>query len=250
MYLFYLDECGNPSLTEKALAKDPWFVLAAVGFEDRYWPIIDDTLAEIKCRFFPDIDPERIEIKSMKMRSWGSKYPRWPYNMLSKKEMDAFAEEVYRVFDIISPTIFSVAINKREHKDKYTAMGKTPRHPYEYCFECIVERIDWFLDEQEGQFGFLFLDELKGRERRIRSLQLWYQKRGTWTKEKMKHVKEVPFFASSKYSGVLALPDLCAYNVYHCKRYNKPNYPFFVRIRPYFYYRWGKLKGYGIKQLP
>lgn len=63
MYLFYLDECGNLSLTEKALAKDPWSVLAAVGFEDPYWPIIDDTLTEIKYT---------------KMRSWGSEYPRWP----------------------------------------------------------------------------------------------------------------------------------------------------------------------------
>lgn len=41
-----------------------------------------------------------------------------------------------------------------------------------------------------------------------------------------------------------------AYNVYHRFRYDKPDYPFYQRIKPYLYRENGKLWGYGLKVFP
>ena len=79
---------------------------------------------------------------------------------------------------------------------------------------------------------------------------MWYQESGTFAKPSINFVKEVPFFNVSEYSQLLTLPDLVAYNVYHRFRYEKPEYPFYQRIKPYLYRHKGKLWGYGLKVFP
>ena len=121
----------------------------------------------------------------------------------------------------------------------------------------LVERIDWFLENQnqgkslqESEFGFIILDEFVGQYKVTRSNLLWYQESGTFAKTSINFVKEVPFFNVSNYSQLLCLPDLVAYNVYHRFRYDKPDYPFYQRIKPRLYRRNGKLWGHGLKVFP
>ncbi len=257
MYIFYVDECGRPSLEDKSLDADPWFVMAAVGIHSSQWLMIDSDMTRIKQKYFPGIKPINIEFKSTNIRSAGGPYPRAPFSSLKKDVLVELVEELYQIYDTYNLTIFSVAIQRKEHKMKYEANGKRPEFPYQLAFKMLIERIDWFLENlnskktiPEREFGFVILDEYVGQYKVTRSNLLWYQESGTFQKKKINYVKEVPFFNVSRYSQLLALPDLVAYNVYHRFRYEKPNYPFYQRIKPHFYRKDGRLWGYGLKRFP
>ncbi len=257
MFLFYVDECGRPSLEDRALEADPWFAMAAVGVPADHWMGIDAEISRLKAAYFPDIPAHKIEFKSTNLRSYGGPHPRWPFKELAPQQISSLVRDLYTIYDTYSLPLFSVAINKVEHKQRYQSIGKRPEHPYQFAFKMLVERIDWFLEEQNEvqpptarEFGFVILDEYVGQYRITRSNLLWYQKSGTFAKPAINFVKEVPFFNVSQYSQLLALPDLVAYNIYHRFRYDKPQYPYYQRIKPYPYRRFGRLWGYGLKVFP
>jgi len=257
MYLFYVDECGRPSLDDKSLIADPWFVMAAVGIHSSQWLLIDAEIARLKRNYFPKVKPLKVEFKSTNIRSAGGPYPRWPFSELKSEALQALVGELYAIYDRFGLPLFTVTINRAEHKAKYTAQGHRPDPPYQLAFRMLVERIDWFLENQnrgkslqDSEFGFIILDEYVGQYKVTRSNLLWYQESGTFAKSSINFVKEVPFFNVSDYSQLLCLPDLVAYNVYHRFRYDKPDYPFYQRIKPHLYRRNGKLWGYGLKVFP
>jgi len=257
MYLFYVDECGRPSLEDKSLLTDPWFVMAAVGIHSSQWLVIDGAITDLKRKYFPQVKPLKVEFKSTSIRSAGGPHPRWPFSELPPDVLQNLVEELYAIYDTFHLPLFAVNINRQEHKAKYTERGRRPDPPYQLAFRMLVERIDWFLENQnrdktlgEREFGFVILDEFVGQYRVTRSNLLWYQESGTFAKKSIDYVKEVPFFNVSEYSQMLSLPDLVAYNVYHRFRYDKPDYPFYQRIKPHLYRRNGRLWGYGLKVFP
>jgi len=257
MYLFYIDECGRPSLEDKSLIADPWFVMAAVGVHSNQWMNIDAEITSLKRKYFPGIKPLKVEFKSTNIRSSGGPYPRWPFSDLLPEQCRQLVEEIYAIYDVYELPLFTVVINKIEHKEKYLKTSHRPEPPYQLAFRMLVERIDWFLENknqgktlEESEFGFVILDEYVGQYKVTRSNLLWYQESGTFAKSSINFVKEVPFFNVSDYSQLLSLPDLAAYNVYHRFRYDKPDYPFYLRIKPYLYRKNGKLWGYGLKVFP
>jgi hypothetical protein len=258
MYLFYVDECGRPSLEDKALLTDPWFVMAGVGIRADQWLSIDEEITNLKRKYFPHIKkPIKIEIKSTNIRSAGGPHPVDPFASIPLGKLTEMVEELYQLYNNYQLPIFSVAINRQEHKNKYMALGKRPEPPYQLAFKMLIERIDWFLENQnlnkkitEKEFGFMILDEYIGQYKVTRSNLLWYQESGTFAKKSINYIKEVPFFNVSSYSQLLTLPDLVAYNVYHRFRYDRPEYPFYKRILPHFYRKNGKLWGYGLKVFP
>jgi hypothetical protein len=256
VFIFYVDECGRPSLEDKALDSDPWFVMAAVGVHSSKWMSIDAEITRLKQKYFPEIKPIKIEFKSTSIRSAGGPHPRWPFSLLTPEKLEDLVEELYAIYETFNLPLFSVAIQRKAHKEKYLALGKRPEFPYQLAFKMLVERIDWFLENQneqnptENEFGFVILDEYVGQYKITRSNLLWYQESGTFAKKSINFIKEVPFFNVSTYSQLLTLPDLVAYNVYHRFRYNKPDYPFYQRIKPRLYRRNGHLWGYGLKVFP
>ena len=257
MYIFYFDECGRPSLEDKALETDPWFVMAAVGVRDDQWLLIDAELTRLKKHFFPAIKPLKIELKSTNLRSSGGPHPRWPFAELTRDQMGELVEGLYALYDRFRLPLFTATIHKVEHKQQYLSVGQRPDPPYQLAFRMLIEHIDWFLEQQnqgkplaDSEFGFVILDEYIGQYKVTRSNLLWYQESGTFAKDSINFVKEVPFFNVSHYSQLLTLPDLVAYNVYHRWRYDKPAYPFYQRIKPYLYRRFGRLWGYGLQVFP
>jgi hypothetical protein len=258
MYLFYIDECGRPSLEDKALQTDPWFVMAGVGIRSDQWLSIDEQIRTLKRKYFPHIKkPLSIEIKSTNIRSAGGRHPFHPFDTIPLSRLTEMVEELYQIFDTYQLPIFTVAIDRQEHKNKYLTIGKRPEPPYQLAFKMLIERMDWFLENQnsgkelnEKEFAFVILDEYIGQYKVTRSNLLWYQESGTFAKPAINYIKEVPFFNVSNYSQLLTLPDLVAYNVYARFRYNKPEYPFYKRILPHFYRRNGKLWGCGLKVFP
>lgn len=257
MYLFYVDECGRPSLEDKALDEDPWFVMAAAGIHSSQWLAIDAEITRLKLKYFPGIKPVKIEFKSTSIRSAGGPHPRWPFSLLGLEELSKLVEEIYAIYENCSIPLFAVGIQRKEHKEKYLSQGKRPEFPYQLAFKMLVERIDWFLENQnsnkspsEKEFCFIILDEYVGQYKVTRSNLLWYQESGTFAKGSINYVKEVPFFNVSAYSQLLTLPDFVAYNVYHRFRYEKPDYPFYLKIKPRLYRKDGRLWGYGLKIFP
>jgi len=257
MYLFYIDESGRPSLEDKAIAVDPWFVMSAVGIHADKWLAIDHEISRLKHIYFPKIKPINIELKSTNIRSAGGKHPVYPFGSIPASKLSEMVEELYAIYVNFDLPLFTVVINRLEHKQKYSAKGKRPEPPYQLAFKMLIERIDWYLENQnqnlvidEKEFGFVILDEYIGQYKVTRSNLLWYQEMGTFQKRSIDFIKEVPFFNVSTYSQMLTLPDLVAYNVYHRYRYEKPEYPFFTRLIPNFYCKNGDINGYGLKVFP
>ena len=258
MYLFYIDECGRPSLEDKALSADPWFVMSAVGVRDDQWLEIDEEFTRLKKNYFPKIKKKfRVELKSTNIRSAGGKFPVEPFNSIPLAKLTEMVEEIYSIYTSYQLPIFSIVINRQEHKQKYESAGKRPEGPYQLAFKMLIERIDWFLENQnkskqrkDREIGFVMLDEYIGQYKITRSNLLWYQESGTFAKKSIDFIKEVPFFLVSNYSQLLSLPDFVAYNVYHRFRYDKLEYPFYKRLLPNFYKKDGKLWGYGLKVFP
>jgi len=257
MYLFYIDECGRPSLEDKSLADDPWFVMTAVGIRCDYWMAIDKEITRLKRHYFPKVKPIKIEIKSTNLRSAGGKYPVHPFSTIPLPHLTEMVEEIYAIYDNYQLPLISVVIDRLKHKEKYLSNNKRPEPPYQLAFKMLIERVDWYLEnlnekkqENEKEFAFVILDEYVGQHKVTRSNLLWYQEQGTFAKTSINFIKEVPFFNVSTYSQLLTLPDLSAYNIYHAFRYSKPDYPFFTRQIPRYYRKDGKLLGYGIKFFP
>ena len=257
MYIFYVDECGRPSLEDKALESDPWFVMAAAGVHSSNWLSIDSEISRLKQKYFPGIKPIKIEFKSTNIRSAGGPHPRFPFDQLKPDELNGLVQELYSIYETFKLPLFSVAIQRKEHKDKYQATGHRPEFPYQLAFKMLVERIDWFLENintnreiQDKEIAFIILDEYIGQYKVTRSNLIWYQESGTMAKKSINFIKEVPFFNVSTYSQMLTLPDLLAYNVYHRLRYEKPDYLFYQRLKPFLYRKNGHLWGYGLKVFP
>lgn len=257
MYIFYVDECGRPSLEDKSLTDDPWFVMTAVGVHCDKWLQIDKEITHLKQVYFPNIKPIKIEFKSSNIRSAGGNYPKYPFGTIPVPKLTEMVEKLYTIYDNFELPIISIVINKLKHKEKYSSKGKRPEPPYQLAFKMLIERIDWYLEnlnenkkENEKEFSFVILDEYIGQYKVTRSNLLWYQEQGTIVKDNINFIKEVPFFNVSKYSQLLTLPDLPAYNIYHSFRYKKPNYSYFTRQLPRYYCKDGKVLGYGIKLFP
>jgi hypothetical protein len=231
--------------------------MAGVAVHSSKWLLIDAEISRLKKKYFPSIKPIKIEFKSTNLRSFGGPHPRWPFSDLKPEQMRQLTEDLYAIYDTHSLALFTTTINRAEHKEKYVSRGHRPEPPYQLAFKMLVERFDWFLEQQnegksveDSEFGFVILDEYVGQYKVTRSNLLWYQESGTFAKPSINFIKEVPFFNVSEYSQLLTLPDLVAYNVYHRFRYNKPEYPFYQRIKRYLYRRNGKLWGCGLKVFP
>ena len=99
MYIFYVDECGRPSLEDKSLADDPWFVMTAVGVQCDQWLEIDREITRIKQKYFPKIKPIKIEFKSTSIRSAGGKYPVDPFGSIPLPKLTKMVEEIYAIYN-------------------------------------------------------------------------------------------------------------------------------------------------------
>ena len=249
MYFCYFDECGNAKMNPRSLDVYPWFALGAVAFHDTQWRGLDASLTALKKTTFPGMNPADVEIKSTYVRAWGTAREQWPWTqeMVTRKRLERFVDHFYALYEAFDITMFFAVLNKVAHAKRYPS----PRHPYEYAFTVILERLDYFLDER-GDIGLCFLDEFKGMERKVISRYIWYRQGGTWVKGSINNIVEPPSFLSSKSSQMISLADVAVYNAYRRFRENDPAYPFFQRIESRIYRRsdTGQMWGAGLKVLP
>ncbi len=249
MYFFYFDESGNAKMNLRSLTVYPWFTLGAIGFHDSQWKRLDQSITALKAQTFPGVNPEDVEIKSTYIRSWGTTKEKWPWTeeMVTRQRLMQFVDGFYALYEAFDMTLFFAVVDKVAHSKRY----RSPRHPYEYAFTVILERLDYFLDERED-IGLCFLDEFKDMERKVISRYIWYRKGGTWVKGSIDNIVEPPTFLNSRSSQMISLADVVAYNTYRRFRENDPTYSFFVRTRDRIYSRpnSNQIWGAGLKVLP
>lgn len=167
--------------------------------------------------------------------------------MVTRQRLKQFVEGFYALYEAFDITLFFAVVDKITHSARYL----NPRHPYEYAFTVILERLDYFLEERK-HIGLCFLDEFKGMERKVISRYIWYRQGGTWVTSSIDNIVEAPAFISSKSSQMIALADIVVYNTYRRFRENDPSYPFFQRIENRIYRRpdSNQMWGAGLKLLP
>ena len=100
--------------------------MAAVGIHSRQWLLIDAEITRLKRKYFPQVKPIKVEFKSTNIRSTGGPYPRWPFSELKPEALQELVDELYTLYDQFGLPLFAVTINRKEHKEKYSAQGHRP----------------------------------------------------------------------------------------------------------------------------
>ncbi|MEW5717373.1 MAG: DUF3800 domain-containing protein [Chloroflexota bacterium] len=228
MYLFYFDECGNIQTNVKSIAAYPWFALGAVAIHDQQWRALGVDLDALKHRYFTDMLPEEIEIKSALLRAWGTPRVQLPWARLNANQMRALVDEFYALYQRYALTLFFAVVDKRSYMQ-----SASPNEPlYAHAFDALLAALERFLIERDD-IGLCFLDEFKGVDRQVIGRYTW-RKRAIQA-ARVERIVEPPSFVSSRFSPMISLADIVVYNVYRRYREDAPQYSYFQRIAPHIY---------------
>lgn len=201
MYLFYVDESGNPDGAE-----DKYFVLGGIAVEEQrpYW--LSEEVNKIEQKFFPA--GAKVEFHAQTITAHADE----PWHSISDKSRTAILEALCNTITHSGPkvTLFTVAVERASNKE-----------PVLRAFEEICNRFDLFLKrlhaQGDTQRGLIIFDESR-YEIMLQTLLAHYRETGTRF-GKVKNFADVPFFADSKSTRMLQLADLVAYAIY--RRYER-----------------------------
>ena len=198
MYLFYIDESGNPNGWD---TQDN-FILGGVAVHEGQIRGISDKVDQLQQDIFPDIKIP-IEFHAQHVHSGKGRY---------RKETPERRQEVLdSICDIIVKTrfpsliAFVTAIHVSAVKDHSQVMRD--------CLEDICERFNTFLVRQYKNGypdkGLLIIDR-SGRDAQIREIMLKFEAQGT-THGYLGNIVDVPYFADSRHTRMLQLADMVAF---------------------------------------
>lgn len=143
-------------------------------------------------------------------------------------------------------TLLGVAIDKRKVE---TARRERVAKPQVRSLELLLERYNFFLGTQKDQAGIVVLDPVeKGNDDNIRYFQSYLQA----FSENLKplHIVESTFFAKSHTSNMIQVADICSAVFYREMARSGGGTADFSIIKPRFWQRDGRWRGYGVKRWP
>jgi hypothetical protein len=228
MLAFYADESG----TAKLHTQSPWYVFLAVGFDDKDWKRIEDSVVALKHRYFPGWKPHLVEIHSNDIRRARlQSYPPNPFSTLSAETLKAFTDDLYDLINRAPIEWCATVVNKPEAIRRY-GIASAPEL-FQLAYLRLMERLHGWCKAKSTQ-GRLFVDQqelnlLGGAfHELVEEGHFRLQERGTgW--QRTDNIIERPYFIDSCRSHHMQLADVLAYNVYRRFQYDDPAYPFFVR---------------------
>ena len=88
--------------------------------------------------------------------------------------------------------------------------GTAPDAIFDFAFEQVVSRFDWFLKDQDGQFGMVVQDRNETAANRLTYLMRRFHRRGTSWSE-IERIVETPLFVDSELTSMVQLADVCSY---------------------------------------
>jgi hypothetical protein len=198
MYLFYIDESGDPF----AWDQNDNFVLAGIAIHEGQVRILSHQLDDIQKNYFPSINIP-IEFHAGVIHSGKDRYRR-----IDENTRIQIIDDVYKIInDAGYPNLitFATAIHVSAVENGGQAL--------EDCLEDLCQRFNTFLKYQ-FQAGFkdkgLLIMDKSGRENRIREIMNDFEQKGTCNGY-LGNIMDVPYFADSKHTRMLQLADFVAY---------------------------------------
>jgi hypothetical protein len=198
MYLFYIDESGDPF----AWDNHDNFVLAGVAIHEGQVRNISRQLDSIQQKYFPTINIP-IEFHASVIHSGKERFRR-----IEESVRIQIMNEIYdTIKDAGFPNLitFATAIHVSAVQNGAQAL--------EDCLEDLCQRFNTFLMCQfKAGFkdkGLLIMDK-SGREMRIRELMVEFEQKGTRFGY-LGNIMDVPYFADSKHTRMLQVADFVAY---------------------------------------
>ena len=198
MYLFYIDESGDPF----AWDQNDNFVLAGVAVHEGQVRKLSRQIDDIQNRYFPAIKVP-IEFHASIIHSGKDRFRRIEEN-IRKEIMDSIYDIIYTA-GFPSLIVFASAI----HVSKVT----NGQQALKDCLEDICQRFNTFLMCQfKAGFkdkGLLIMDK-SGRDARIREIMEEFDQSGT-RHGYLGNIMDVPYFADSKHTRMLQIADFTAF---------------------------------------
>ena len=236
MYFFYIDESGEKNPTVK---KDEPFVLLALGFHESQWKKFEREINARKIKLIKKIrkrEGVHVDLADAEIRSSDVRIPKnrvkHPFiKYLTDNDLNSLIDLFYSQLEKRHFKIFAAIIDKkclRNFMNIEILIKKT--------YELLLERAESFLwqDHPKNLAIFVLDNTSKQINRCLAMKHSYFQRKGTSSNVKLKHIVELPFFVESYLSTGVQLADLCAYNVYKTFLTNDEKYPYFQRILPYF----------------
>ncbi len=247
MYFFYFDESGNrdPAVTGTSkdgttYAKDPLYVLTALGLYERKWHALDRAIANLKLELSDHIFRRKgvrftladCEVKSTTLRIPERRAAESAFLAeLSAVDLQRVTDIYYQQVPEQRMILFSAVIDKRRLLPHMTA-----EMLHKKAYELVLERIEHYLAEYHPNHqGLIVMDDTQRQlNHAVAMKHAFFQREGN-RNLRFHHIVEYPFFTDSKLSNGVQLADLCSYNVYRAFRARDFTFPYFERLLPHFY---------------
>jgi hypothetical protein len=198
VYLFYLDESGEPGSWQQ----NDNFILAGVAIHEGQVRRLSGQIDAVQRRFFPSILVP-IEIHSQHIHGGKDRFRQMP-----SADRAALLDAAY---DVIAAAGFPnlVAFITAIHVSAVTSASQA----LEDCLADVCQRFNTFLVRQcnAGHIdkGLLIMDR-SGREARVRELMAEFERSGT-QHGYLGNIMDVPYFADSTNTRMLQIADLVAF---------------------------------------
>lgn len=197
MRFFYIDESGT-NYTNK---NSPYFILVAVCIQSEQWVDIDQSIIEIKGKFF-NLAPEDVEIKGRDIQQGEGFYRSFNW----AKRVEIF-REIGSLIHSLPLNLFTVVAHKLSLPDSI----RSDDHLYRVAFHQLLDMISKFLAKSD-EYGLLLVDarsdlhsSIKDR-RLIDAFREWQGR----VKDKNRFL-ELPWFGFSSFYHGLQVADFAAY---------------------------------------
>jgi len=198
MYLFYLDESGDP---------DGWndrdnFILAGVAVHEGQVRKLSQAFDCVQRRFFPDIEVP-VEFHAYDIHRGKRRFRSQP-----SETRDALLAEGYNVIaraGFPNLIVFVTAIHVTAATNAFQVLRD--------CLGDICQRFNAFLARQHNaghpDKGLLIMDA-SGRDLRIREIMAEFERAGT-PHGYLENIVDVPYFGDSHHTRMLQTADLVAF---------------------------------------
>ena len=234
MYFFYIDESGN-----RDVKKDEPYVLAAVGMHESQWHDFNKHLMGMKTniarKYDSDIGQDQLEVKANLLTKPKQRNQDPFFKHLTNDELHYISKVYFQQLERSEMVIIASVIDKEK---LHNEMAAAEMHTKAY--ELLLERIQNFMGyeyrrhhKHDRQHAMIIMDNTEARTSRKTALMHARLLHAGNRNVRFQNIIEYPFFVSSEFSNGVQLADLVAYTIYHCFRYNKPDYEFLSKILPF-----------------
>jgi len=242
MHMMFVDESGDPGYPRNGKWSG-WggsiqYVRVGAIIHGWKWKTWNERLLIFKQRNGLSWDDE---IKASDIRRGKNAFIGWV-----KSRRDQFLIDLLALIgqnkDI---TLIGIAIDKR--KVKLTGSNRITL-PEVRSLEFLLERYNFFLDNQKDKSGIAILDPVEeSRGDNLRRFQSYLLAKSLHLRPL--HIVESAFFAKSHTSNMIQIADVCA-NVFYREMVSRSNHPEYRAIYKRFWRHNKRVIGYGIKNWP